>query len=350
MLKFISIKNSAIALGTMVFMLLTINNVSVQAMIPEYTDEKDRSLYTKVMKNVFEASDNLNLEYLATLPGAITKGERINFRKLFSEPTDPKQKISPLALAILAGDEGRVNKFLNNADPNDPSFGVMYDLVKFTQPESCRRICYGCAHLALDPHVILGKRFTRELVGPSYLPNLNEISLNSRFKVIDALARAGVKFNDAPLLPIGTDEDVVAIRPLKAIRCYSSWFLDTEFSSQLMARAVLYGANIEKNHDISIPDELASDTNDFRKDLLNKAFNQILKYKIKTENICPSEFVRKELAKIKDRETQTIAAQLKVREEKKSLLGAALRVEKEQIENEMKDLNHRLDSIQQLTF
>jgi hypothetical protein len=376
MLKFISIKNSSVAFGVMVFLSLTINNASVQAMEPDDKGEKDRSLYTTVMKHVVDPSVGLNLEYLATLPQTLTEKVKLNSKRLFSEPTDPKQKMSAIVLAILAADETRVKEFLAGSgsskagssqegdftrgcshtskaiNPNDPSLYMKYNMITMTEPEPCGIIYYGLVHLALRPDIaILGLGPTGFPFGPSYLPDF-KISLESRFGVLDALAEAGADFNAAPskYLPskTGTDERVFDWNPLRATRLYPSY----EASRQLQARAVLHGANIEDNFYIRRQGELPADTDKFRVNLLKIAFHQIVEGKIKTENIRPSEFVRRELEKLKNEEIRAIVAQLKTLEQEKLLMpltDGGFGTGEEQVKKVGK-LTRRLERIQQLTF
>lgn len=372
MLKFISIKNSSMVFGAMVFLSLTINNASLQATEPDGKGEKDRSLYTVVMKHVYDPSYKLNLEYLEKLPRTLTKKDRIDFKKLFSDPENPRQKMPAIALAILAGDEMRVKEFLAGSgecraassqegdlhtskaiNPNATSLYVKYDMINITESEPYGVAYYSLVHLALHPDIaILGIGANGTPFGPSYLPDLNTISLNSRFAVLDALAAAGADFNCVPSKylssEIGTDERVFDKGPLGAIRSFSGFFQNTELSRQLMARAVLYGADIEQNVYIRSPGELPEDTDKFRADLLKEVFHQIVERKIQTENIHLSGCVKRELEKIKDNEIQAIASRLQILKKEKSLMpltDGGFGTEEEQAK-EVDDLTRRLERTQ----
>jgi hypothetical protein len=283
------------------------------------------------------------------------------------------------AIAVLAGDEMRVKEFFGFGEcraassqeglhtskaisPNATSLYVKYDMINITESEPYGVAYYSLVHLALHPDIaILGIGPKGTPFGPSYLPDLNAISLNSRFAVIDALAAAGADFNCVPFKHLsskyrssetGTAERVFDRGPLGAIRSFSGFFQNTELSRQLMARAVLYGADIEQNVYIRSPGELPEDTDKFRADLLKEVFHQIVEREIQTENIRLSGCVKRELEKIKDNEIQAIASRLQILKKEKSLIertdGAFERWE--ELAKEVEELNRRLERMQIFTY
>jgi hypothetical protein len=325
--------------------------------------EKDRSLYTKVMKNVFDPADSLNLEYLRKLPRTLGKKDRINFKKLFSEPQEPYDKMSAFGLAILAGDEARVRTFLHTKseanfnysdeqkqkfasnecksdssinpeefikkrlyttkklNPNDPRLHATYQL--FTIEEGYHgRSFYSPAHLATNPDVAF-QNLERE--SPNYLPNASEITPESRLHVIDELSAAGADFNTTPMeyRQFFLNEAISAIpfsnrSPLTAAHLDNFFSPKTELPEELKARALLHGANLETFLQ-GLQGWLSEDRNKLQQDLLHRAFNQILKGEIQIENICPTKNVKEGLNKIKREKIEYINNQLTVVRSKETL-------------------------------
>lgn len=330
--------------------------------------EKDRSLYTKVIKNVKDPAYNLNIEYLRTLPRTLGKKDKIDFCLLFSAPENPRNRISGIALAILAGDGERVKMFLNTKsranfnysddkkneftkntqplnsslsseefikkhlytsekmNPNDPCLYVHYDLWSPTK-DLFGISFYSLVHLAINPYVEFQNATEK---APSYLPNFNEIEPESRLQVVDELYAAGADFNTYPIeyRKFFLDEVTPEIpflnrNPLVASRLDNCFHCRTELLEELRARAFFYGADIEQ----LCKGLLEVDRNKIREAILQRVFNQILKGEI--GNMCPMEDVRDALNKIKIEKIKTIDEKLEVEKNKGSITDQLSEKEKD---------------------
>lgn len=346
----------------------TITNSNLQAM---EAPEKDKSLYTKVMKSVSDPAAKINLEYLSTLPRTLEKGDRIYFDQLLSEPENSKHTITPIALAILAGDEKRVRDFLKRKskanfnypdekkeklaaeacefqsslnteefikkhlytkqfiNPNDPL------LYTYWSTFSDGPNCYSLVHLALNPYF---KSFYNDI--PNYLPKFESIKEEARLHVIDALAESGADFNCFPLHyhktflgEVSKDYSYRGRHPIGAARCHRNCFSLTNMRSMttesLMGHALLYGANIKSSNSIwydplKIPQYLpiieSSETiKKFKKDLLENTFDQIFQGKISSEKICLTEYVKERLNKMKIEKIEQINKIIEIEAKKGAL-------------------------------